>query len=100
MARPRKIAEDLSPNFETKESKETFHEFEMKVLNAEEGDFVETSEEIMNAIMKNGLGSDKFFAYKGKLVCGYNKSEEILREMDIPLAERIHGAGEGKVGST
>jgi hypothetical protein len=61
-------------------------------------DWVETSADVIQRMMPQGLGGAKFFIYQGIKVCEYGQKEAVEADMDRPVGERLHGSGEGKVG--
>lgn len=82
------------------DTKETISGFLAKIDTAKmEGhDWVETSEDVIKYYNRGpkGLNGAEFFIYQGIKVCLPGQSERIEANMHIPIAERMHGKGEGK----
>lgn len=67
------------------------------VARAEGAEWVETTAEIIAHYNPRGLGGAKHFCFQGVKVCERGKRDAIEKEMDAPLAQRLHGAQEGVV---
>lgn len=62
---------------------------------AQGDDWVETSPEVIAHYNPRGLGGARHFCFQGVLVCEHGQSEAIQKDMDTPLALKLHGPQEG-----
>lgn len=54
--------------------------------------WIETTPEIIKYYNRSGLGPANYFLFEGIKVCEYGKKAECIRNENIPLAVRLHGA--------
>lgn len=59
--------------------------------------FVETSKEIIHHYNRKGLNGAKYFTYDGVLVCEYGKMDEVQKELDEQMGQKVFGSSEGTV---
>lgn len=70
---------------------ESFQEFEIRVLAAQPGDWVETTEDNIKKLNPLGLGGQKFFTYKNVKVCKIGDFKEIEKALKLEMEEAIFG---------
>lgn len=56
-------------------------EFDLKVTNTDEGEWVETSPEIIGHFNPKGMNGAKYFLYRGRKICESGKVDEIEGEI-------------------
>lgn len=93
------LSSDSSPKIET----ETVNEFEMRAATTPQGEWIETTPEIIMAITRGkGFGAvdgipAKHICYKNVLVCIKGTKDDIINAMNQPMNDRLHGPGEARV---
>ena len=82
---------------------ETLGDFEARVASTPQGEWLETSPEIIKLITRGkGFSSVhgeavQHLCYKGVLVCEHGNSETIINKMNEPINNRLHGSAEARV---
>ena len=84
------------------DKREVLSEFQAKVDHAlmQGQEWVETSDEIIKYYNPKGLNGAEYFIFKGVKVAPYEQSASIQERLDQPMAERLHGDGQGKLERT